>query len=148
MTTAGKIADTAVTITDIIGHVASFGQQALPVAQFIAGFFPGMAPVLQAISVAQPIIAKIVAGAPQVVNAINAGRPIFDAIEQNGPAALGPLKELYAIAVNHDPERPETDMVAEEVTNSQAIAFGGIVFTPGRTNAEQQREWDRAQGQS
>lgn len=146
MTTADTIADTAVSITDIIGHVASFGQQALPVAEFIAGFFPGIAPVLQAIQVAQPILAKIIAGAPQVANAINAGRPIIEAVEVSGPAVLDPLKELYAIAVNHDPARPETSMTAADVSDDIAQSYGGIVFTPGRTNADQQREWTRAQG--
>jgi hypothetical protein len=142
------ITDTAVSITNIVGRVASFGQQALPVAQFIAGFFPGMAPVLQTITAAQPILAKIALAAPQVAGAINAGRPIIEAIEQDGPAVLPYLKQLYAIAVNHDPARPETSMEASDVSDDVATEYGSIVFTPGRSNAEQQREWDRAQGLS
>lgn len=141
--TSETIANTAVSITNLVGHVAAFGEQALPVAQFLAGFFPGMAPVLQAIQVAAPILEKIAAGAPQVSNAINAGRPIIDAVITNGPAVLDPLKELYAIAVNHDPARPETAMTAQNVSDDTAVAYGGIVFTPGCSNLDQEREWNR-----
>lgn len=139
-------ADTAINITELIGQAASFGRNALPVAQFIAGWFPGAAPVLQIITAALPIIDKIAAGAPAAANAIKAGRPILDAIDKSGPDVLANLKGLLALAINADPARSETAMTAADISDEEAAAFGGIVFTPGRTNAEQQREWDRAQG--
>jgi len=138
------LADRAITVTDLVGHVASFGAQALPVAQFLAGFFPGMAPVLQAITIAQPILARIAAGAPQAAAAIAAGRPVFDAIERTSTAVVPHLKELYAIAVNHDPARPETKMTGTQVSDVEVKTFASLVFTPGWTNEEQQRAWDRA----
>lgn len=147
MTVTGtQIADSAVSVTEIVGRVASFGNQALPVAMFLAGFFPGMAPVLQAIQIAAPIIAKIAATAPQVSAAINASRPIIDAVTASAPDVLPHLKAIYAIAVNHDPARPETNLTAPDVPDDIALAYGAVVFAPGRTNNEQQREWDRAQG--
>lgn len=138
-------AGTAISITNLVGQVAQFGTQALPVARFVAGFFPGMAPVLQAIEIAAPIIAKVAAAAPQVASAIDKGRPIIAAIEQAAPNMLPNLKAIYAIAVNHDPARPETNMTAEDVSDAEAISFGGPVLLGHRwTDAEMQAWWARA----
>lgn len=143
--------DTAVSVTTFVGNAAALavkvGKPALPIAQFIAGFVPGLAPAIQVLSIAEPIIEKIAAGAPIAVKAIEAGRPIFDAIQTAGPKMLPALKDLYAIAVNADPARPETHLIAANVTDDQALAFAGPVLL-GRpwTKEETQRWWDRAQG--
>lgn len=139
------IAGTAISITNLVGQIATFGTQALPVAEFVAGFFPGMAPVLQAVRLAAPYIAKVAAIAPQVADAIDKGRPIISAIEQTAPTLLPNLKAIYAIAVNHDPARPETHMTEADVTDAQAMAFGGpVLFGKRWTDAEMQAWWDRA----
>lgn len=145
--TATTVVDTAVNVTNLIGGIAKFGTNALPVARFIAGFFPGLGSVLAAIEIAAPIIQKIAIAAPIIADAIDKGRPIIDAIAATGPGMLPNFKALYAIAVNHDPARPETAMTAADVSDQDAAKFAGVVFTPGRTNEEQQQEWDRAQGQ-
>lgn len=142
-----QIADVAVNVTDLIGGIAKFGANALPVARLVAGFFPGLGSVLAAIEIAQPIIQKITAGAPIVVDLINKGRPILDAIAEAGPGMLPNFKKLYAIAVNHDPARPETDMTAADVDDDEVAEFAqGVIFTPGWTNAETELHWKLAQG--
>jgi hypothetical protein len=120
--------DTAISITDLIGRAASFGEGALPVATFIAGFFPGAAPVLQAITIALPIIKKIAIAAPVVAKAIEQGRPIINAIEAAGPGMLPNLKELLAIAMNHDPSIPETNLTAANISNEDVATFARQSF--------------------
>lgn len=128
MASAEALADTAVSITDLVGGLARFGNSALPVAEFIAGFFPGAAPALQVIRIAAPILAKIAIAAPIVATAINKGRPIFDAMEQASPGLLPSIKELYAIAVNHDPARAETDVTATSIDDVDVLGFASSIF--------------------
>lgn len=139
-------ADTAINITKLIGVAASFGQSALPVARFIAGWFPGAGPVLDAITIAIPIIDRIVAAKPAAEKAIEAGRPVLDALDKASPALMESLKELYAIAVNHDPVRPETNLTADDVSDGEVAAFAGpVLFGRAWTKEEEQRWFDRAQ---
>jgi hypothetical protein len=139
------IAGTAISVTNLVGEIAKFGTQALPVAEFIAGFFPGMAPVLQAVRIAAPYIEKIAAAAPQVAAAIDKGRPIITAVEETAPTMLPNLKAIFAIAVNHDPADPRTNMTAGDVSDEQAMTFGGpVLFGHRWTDQETQRFWDRS----
>lgn len=140
-----RLADMAITVTDIVGGVASFGVKALPVAEFIASFIPGAAPAVAAVRIAMPYIVKVAAAAPVVKDAIEKGRPIFDAIQDHGPSLLPDLKKIYAIAVNHDPAKPETVLAASEVSDKQAMAFAGPVLFGRRWTEEEERQWfDRA----
>lgn len=143
-----NLADTAISVTNLVGRAAALGESALPAVQFFAGFFPGAAPAVQAIAMALPIIRKISAAAPVVAKTIEAGKPIFSAIQEAGPDVLPYLRELYAIAVNSDPDRPETTMRAVDVDDQDVLKFAAVVFTPGWTNEETQAWWDRAQGQA
>jgi len=145
------ITSTAVGVTEFIGNAAALmvrvGKPALPIAQFIAGFVPGLAPAIQVLSIAGPIIEKIAAGAPVAAKAIEAGRPIIEAIQSAGPTMLPSLKQLFAIAVNADPNRPEENATAADVSDDQAIAFAGhALFGRPWTAEETQRWWDKAQG--
>lgn len=142
------LADRAISVTELVGKAASFGEKALPFAQFVAGFIPGAAPVLQVVSIALPIIHRINAAAPVVVKALEAGRPILDAVEQSGPNVLPYLKELYALAVNHDPARPETSLVPENVSTKEVLEFAGPVLLGRKwTPAEEKRFFDKATGE-
>lgn len=136
--------DRAISIVELVGRAAAFGESALPVAQFIAGWIPGGGPVLQAITAALPIIRKIAAGASVATKALEAGRPIIEAVEKSGPGVMTHVRELLAIAINHDPDRPETNMTAADVTDKEVEKFATLVFTPGWTNEETQVWWDRA----
>lgn len=139
-----SLADKAITVTDLVARAASLGESALPAIQFFAGFFPGLAPAVTAVTVALPYIRKISEAAPQIRAAIEAGRPALDAIQAAGPQVLPYLKEVYAIAVNHDPERPETNMTGADVSNEEAVTLAGPALL-GRvwTDEELQRHWDR-----
>lgn len=145
------IADTAISVTEAVGNAArlatKIGGAALPIVQFVAGFFPGAAPLVQVLSIAAPIIERIAIGAPIAVTAINQGRPIIEAIQTAGPQLLSSLKQLYAIAVNNDPARSETNLTADDVSDAEAAAFAGpVLFGRRWTNEETQRWYDRAQG--
>lgn len=150
MTTA-SLADGAISFTNLIGKLAGAGTTALPVVHFIAQWvpIPYLAQIDAALQLAAPYIAKISQAAPIVAQAIDKdGRPVLDALQAHGGNLLADVKAVYAIAVNHDPMRPETNLAAVDVPDDVALAYGALVFTPGRTNAEQQREWDRAQSLS
>lgn len=144
-----SIAKTALSVTDVIMQVASFSEKALPVAELIAGLIPGAGVVVSAIKVAAPIIAKIDKYGPLVRKAVEAGAPITDAIQQHGPDLVGAIKDLYAIAVNHDPERPETGLTGGDIeTNVALYSYAGELTLFGQrwTNDEYERWWARAQG--
>jgi pyridoxine 5'-phosphate synthase PdxJ len=129
--------------------VAGFGDKALDVAELVAGIFPGGGTIVTAIRQADMVIERIAAAAPKVRAAVEAGTPILEAAQQHGPALIENLKALYAIAVNADPVRPETNLKAADVTAEQAATFGvPVLMVHGWTQEETQRWWDRAQGQS
>lgn len=119
---------TAIDVTSFIGRAASFGDRALPIAEFVAGFIPGLAPAITAIRIAEPIIARIAQAAPLATKAIKDGGPIIAALQGSGPDVVSDLKQLYAIAVNADPARPETAMTAADVTTEQVASFAPHVF--------------------
>lgn len=123
MVDIAKIADRANSITDVIAKVASFGQQALPVAQLVASLIPGGGIVVSAIGAALPYIQKAAAAAPAIQRSIAAGVPIAEAIQRNGPDLMASLREIYAIAVNHDPERKETNLTGAAVPEAQVQKF-------------------------
>lgn len=137
--------DTAINVTKTVGDAARLasriGSGALPIAEFIAGFFPGAAPVLQVLRVAQPIIERIATGAPVVASLIESGRPVIAAMEQAAPTMLPDLKHLYAIAVNADPDRPEQTMTAADVSTKQALDFAGPILLGRRWTKEEEQRW-------
>lgn len=145
--TTTSLADGAISFTNLIGKLAGAGTTALPVVHFIAQWVPVpyLAQIDAALQLAAPYIAKISQAAPVIAKAIDKdGRPALDAIQAHAPDLLADIKAVYAIAVNHDPMRPETSLTASGVSDATAAAYASqAVFTPGRTNAEQQREWDR-----
>lgn len=144
MVDIAKIAGTATTITDLIAKVASFGEKAMPVAQLIASIIPGGGVVVSAIGLALPYIQKAAAAAPAVNAAIAAGVPIAEAIQKNGPDLLTSIREIYAIAVNHDPERKETDLTGAAVSNAQVQNFAAtFMFGYKMTQAEENAYHDR-----
>ncbi len=145
------LADGAITFTDLVGRLAGIGGKAEPVIHILAKWvpIPYLAQIDAALELAAPYLEKINAAAPIIAKAIDRdGRPILDQVQAHAPALLDALKSVYAIAVNHDPARPETNLTAADVPDTVAFAYGAHIFTPGRTNAEQQREWDRAVGAS
>ena len=108
---------------------------------------PYLAQIDNVLEMAAPYLAKIQAAAPVVSSAIDQdGRPALDAIQTHGPELLDAIKQVFAIASNEDPARPADALPisAADVTHDQVAGYGVIIFTPGKTNAEQQREWDRA----
>lgn len=142
------LADRAISVTGLIGSIASFGDRALPFAEAAAPFLGhyGIA-LLAGIKIAQPIIRQIALAAPTVKSTIESGRPIFDAIEAHGPEVMVNIKKLYAIAVNHDPDMPQTDMTAAEVGDDVALSFAGpALFGRRWTAAEEARWFDQATG--
>ncbi|MDB6098306.1 MAG: hypothetical protein JWN58_1009 [Gammaproteobacteria bacterium] len=144
-----KTAAGVTSITDLIGRVAGFGDRALDVAELVAGLFPGGGTVVAAIRAADNVIERIAAAAPKVRAAVEAGAPIVEAAQQHGPALIENLKALYAIAVNADPERPETSLHAGDVTTQQAASFAvPVLLVHGWTEEETNRWYDRAQGLS
>lgn len=139
--------DTAKTITEWVGRAAAFGEGALPVARFIAGFFPGAAPVVDIVTAALPIIHRIAESAPTAVNAIEAGRPIFDAISKASPSLLSELKKLYAVAVNADPARPETSLAPENVSDAEVVQWASFPLLGRAWTPEEEGRWfDKAAG--
>lgn len=147
------LADNAVSFTDLIGRLASIGSRAQPLLDTIAPWVPVpyFAAAVHVLDVAAPYLAKITAAAPIFSQAIDQdGRPAIDAVQAHAPELMDAIKQVFAIASNADPERDATaqPITGADVTDEQAAGYGFVIFTPGRTNAEQQREWDRAQGAS
>lgn len=140
--------DTAKTVTEWVGRAAAFGEGALPVARFIAGFFPGAAPVVDIVTAALPIIHRIAEAAPTAVNAIEAGRPIFDAISKASPSLLPELKKLYAVAVNADPAQPlQTPLAAEDVRDADVVQWASFPLLGRAWTPEEEGRWfDKAAG--
>lgn len=92
---------TAAIIGDAATLALTIGRDALPIIQFVAGFFPGAAPVVQAVSVALPILEKISEFSPAVQEAIAGGASLAEAVTGVGDALVMPLKDLMrSIGVN------------------------------------------------
>jgi hypothetical protein len=131
-----KLAQTAITITDLVSDVATqaakVGQTVGEVSAFLLGFkllasaIPGLSTVVTVLEVAEPIIQKIAAAAPIVHRAIEQGDTLVSAAQEGG--LLDSAKQLYALAVNADPARPETDLAPEEVPASVAVSYVGNLF--------------------
>lgn len=135
-----EFAQKAITVTDFIGNVATAaaraGGTAQEVANFVsgvsffghiaAGFIPGLSSVMTVLDVALPTFQKIAAAAPILHRAIEQGDAVIEAADKSG--LLDSAKQLYAIAVNADPERPETNMTAAKVGNAEALNFVGSIF--------------------
>lgn len=129
-------AQKAIGITDLIGSIATeaarAGSTAREVSTFLSGvkliarFIPGLSTAVAILDVAQPIIEKIAAAAPIISRAISQGDQLVAAAHSGG--LLDSAKQLYAIAVNADPDRPETNMTAAKVDDAVALDFVGSIF--------------------
>ncbi len=129
-------AQKAIGITDLIGRIASEAARAggtarevttfLSGAKLIARFVPGLSTAIAVLDVAQPIIEKIATAAPIVSRAIEHGASLVGS--EPGQALIGDAKKLYALAVNADPERSETDMKAEDVSDDVATEYVASIF--------------------
>lgn len=159
MVDLAKVAQGAGSIVDIVGRVATIGQDALPVLRLVADWspvpIPFLAPVVSALEIGLPYVQKIAAAAPVVHKAIDAGLPIAQAIQQHGPDLLSALKNLYAIANNADPGA-QAKLVPDQVSDQMALAFAhqsyafaGKALFGGRrwTDEEYERWWNRATGE-
>ena len=122
-------AQKAIGLTDLIGSIATeavrAGNTAQEVATFLSGvkliarFVPGLSTAVAILDVAQPIIQKIAAAAPVVSKAIAQGDQLVAAAQSGG--LLDSAKQLYALAVNKDPERPEVSLSPAQVSNAVAL---------------------------
>lgn len=132
--TAVQVINGAKTITQIVGEIAAFGVKAnnMPAvhwaAEFAAGLIPGGGVILKAVDLALPFIVKAAAAAPQIMDALNSGLPIAQAFDEHAPAVITHLKSIFAIAVNHDPERAETNLTAADIGTDQALTMFGNIF--------------------
>lgn len=126
MASANAIEDNSVAILKTIGSTAEmalrFGEDALPIIQFVAGFVPGAAPAVQVLSVALPIVEKIAAGAPVVASAIDENRDVLTPLIDRAPNIYGHLKELYSAVSGHLGK----DVPASEVSHEMLAQFGGV----------------------
>ena len=130
------LAQRAITVTDFIGNVAGVAAQVsstagevstfLLGAKLVASFIPGLSAVVGVLDVAEPILQKIAAGAPIVHRAIEQGDNLVSAAQSGG--FLDSVKQVYALAINADPARPETNMTAAKVGNAEALDFLPGIF--------------------
>jgi hypothetical protein len=145
-------AQTALSVVEGVTSVAqlavSVGRGALPIARFVAGFFPGAAPVVDAITIAAPWLERIASMGAPVKTAIHAGTPIFDAFDKSGPQLLNAFKEVYAIAVNKDPERKEENLTADDIDDAVVMKEFVTPVLLGRawTKEEEDAWFQRATG--
>lgn len=103
---SSSLADTGIKFVDIVGKVANV---ALKVGQGIegvdrvigpfAGFIPYYSQALAAVKIADPILAKIAAATPAVEAAIEAGRPVIEVVQAQGPAIIAHVKDVLKIAL-------------------------------------------------
>lgn len=118
--------------TDFVGEAAGLalriGGPALPIAQFAAGFIPGLLPALTVLTIALPYLQKIAAAAPLVHNGIVQAEPIAAAIRAASPDLVQTLRELFAVTLNADPAKPETGLTADDVSAEDAIFFATKSF--------------------
>ncbi len=133
MASAKAIENNLVSVANFLGSSATLalriGGDALPIVQFAAGFVPGLAPAVQVMGVALPIIAKIAAGAPVVAQAIDENRPVIDALVNGAPDIVGHLKQLYSIAIGQEPDHPDAHLSPDEISIEaiDGFALAGLV---------------------
>lgn len=128
-------ADDAISVTEFVGKTASFmaryGTPALPYAQFIAGFIPGLSPAITVLQLAAPYLQKVATAAPLVEALIKDGKPVIDALQENAPDILHAFKSIIALAINADPKREESGLIAADITNGELSSiFERSFFTP------------------
>jgi hypothetical protein len=99
-----------------------------PVLSVVAPFIPVYGPaILAALTVADPIIAKVAAAAPSVGDGIEAARPAIDAAQKVAPEVLKHVKEVLATAINLDPDQPDRTLPGAgfDVSEGEIEAFAG-----------------------
>lgn len=98
--------DVAISVTNTVGSAArlalTVGRNALPIIQFVAGFVPGAAPVVQAIGWALPVIDKIAQYAPAVAQFEGNERDLINHLAAVAPNAIGHIRDLYVQAMEKD----------------------------------------------
>lgn len=141
------LAQGAINVTDLIGKLAGLGAKALPAARIFFDFVPvpWAGAVVDALTIAAPYLNGVATAAPIIDQAITDGVPVIDALRAQGPKLLLDFKALYAVAVNHDPARPETLMTAADVTDEQAGSFAGSIFSRSFFSPQDPR-FDRGMG--
>lgn len=130
------LAQQAIGITDLVGNIAieaaRTGNTAREVTNFLSGvkliarFIPGLSSAVAVLDIAQPIIEKIAAGAPILHRVIEQGDALAATAQRVG--LIDNVKQLYAIAVNADPARPETSLKAADVSDETAAGYLGSIF--------------------
>lgn len=135
------LTDRAINVTEVIGRLAGLGEKALPAARIFFDFVPvpwGGA-VVDALTVALPYLHGVSVAAPAIETLIKDGRPILEALQATAPSLVPDLKAIFAIAVNHDPNRPETNLTADDVSDDQIEAFSGSIFSRSFFTPQDQR---------
>lgn len=124
--------DTLIGVTDFVGEAAGLaikiGPPALWVAQFAAGFIPGLAPAVQVLSLATPVLQKIAMAAPIIHQGLEASKPIDAAIRASGPDVLAAIKQVYALALNADPAVAGDNHTEVTVSETDAVAWAAKSF--------------------
>lgn len=143
-----SLADTGIKFTDIVGKLANIalnvgrGAEAVDgIIGPVAGFIPYYSQAMAVIRIADPILAKVVAAAPAVSAGIETGRPIIDAAQAAAPNVLPHIKQLLAIAINHDPAQPDAKVTADDITDADAKGFMGPVLFGRRWTFEEEQRW-------
>lgn len=130
--------DRTLSVTDALGGIAGgvlkFTSSADEVVtflngiKFVARFVPGLSTAAAVLDVAEPILKKIAVGAPLVRKAVEAGRPVIEAIRENRAAILQPVKELVALGINSDPQAESDSVTADNISDSLAENFAASIF--------------------
>lgn len=140
-------ADRALNVTNFVGGLARLGEKAVPFAAFLAAVYPPMLPVAAALAAASPYLATIERAAPVAASLIEDGHDALDALDRAAPLLKQHLRELLAIAINHDPERPEAKIVGEQVDDRALVVFAQhAVLGRSMTFEEEARWFDIAKG--
>ena len=122
--TLGSIAGGVLKFTETAGEVASF----LNGIKLVARFVPGLSTAVAVLDVAQPILQKIALGAPLVRKAMEAGRPVIEAVRDNRAAIMEPVKELIALGMNSDPKAESDTIKAANISDGVAEKFAVSIF--------------------
>lgn len=148
MNTTPSWADTGKSVVGVVGKLAGVALQVGDGVEAIdrylgpfASFIPYYSQAMAVMKIAEPIVERIAAAAPAADRAIEAGRPLIEMAQSQLPRILPDVKALLAIAINHDPERPEENLTAADIGDDEAKAFAGPVLFGRRWTREEENRW-------